>query len=722
MPREARRLPIDDRVRIEHMLEAARDIRDFMRGRERGDLDTNSMLLRAVTNAVQQIGEAAAHVSDDGRTRVPDLPWGPIVAMRHVLVHVYWGVDRDRLWRTVLDDVPVLLSVLERATTNWPLSTIEPPTSLSSASASRNRVMPTFAQSTFVPADLDATSFANVEPLYRALLERPVNSPAELEQWLVDRSELTAACSETRANLYVTTTCDTEDKQAAAAFSAFVENVDPKLKPLNFELDKRFVELAARYRLPAQRYMVLERATRSEVELYRDENVPLETQLALLSQKFEQLAGSLSVQFEGQERTLPQMARYQELPDRSVRESAWRAVAERRLREVGGFNDIYDHMIGLRQQVSVSAGFKDYVGYTFKAKQRFDYTPKHCFDYHAGVEQAVVPLVRALDRKRAGQLGVNPLRPWDLSVDPKGRGPLHPFSNGRELVRKSVATMKSLDSRLADMLASMGDGSEARGTRDGACLDLDSRKGKAPGGYQYMRDRSRQPFIFMNAAGLHKDVETMVHEAGHAFHSMLCREDPLVEYRHAPIEFCEVASMGMELLSMKHWAASGAFYQPGSEDFQRACREQIKRSFVLLPWIAMIDAFQHWVYSNVGHSRQQREAQWVSLDERFGNAISWEGLEAYRANLWQRQLHLFSVPFYYIEYGIAQLGALQLWLISLEKGERTAIDYYMKALSIGGARPLPELFEACGLVFDFGPSTIKRLVDRVGSELEKLPE
>ncbi len=585
-------------------------------------------------------------------------------------------------------------------------------------------------QSTFVPAHLDATKFDGIEPLLVDLMNRPVPSARELEQWLIDRSELTAACSEARANLYITTTCNTEDKEAAQAYSAFVEHVEPRLKPLNFELDKRFVQLVLQHPLPAERYMVLERATHAEVELYRDENVPIETQLALLTQKFEQVAGSLSVFFDGQERTLPQMARYQELPDRAVRESAWRAVADRRLKEASAFNDIYDQMTSLRQQVARNAGFTDYVGYTFKAKHRFDYTPRHCFEFHAGVEHEVVPLVRSLDRRRAAQLGLGgdmksgmqALRPWDLSVDPKGRGPLHPFSNGAELMRKSVATMRSLDQRLAEMLASMGDGSEARGAMQGACLDLDSRKGKAPGGYQYMRDRSRQPFIFMNAAGLHKDVETMVHEAGHAFHSMLSRQEPLVEYRHSPIEFAEVASMSMELLSMKHWAASGAFYQPGSEDFQRACREQIKRSVMLLPWIATIDAFQHWVYSNPGHTRQEREAMWVVLDQRFGNAISWEGLEDVRANLWQRQLHLFSVPFYYIEYGIAQLGALQLWLISLEQGEKTAIDYYMKALSLGGGKPLPELFSAAGLRFDFGPETIARLCERVQQELEKLPE
>ncbi len=389
-------------------------------------------------------------------------------------------------------------------------------------------------QSTFVPATLNAAEFASVEPLLKALLARPVNSARELEQWLIDRGELAAACSEVKANMYITMTCDTDDQAASQAFEKYIVEVEPKLKPYAFELDKRFVELAAEFPLDPARFTVVVRDAKAEVELFREENIPLETELAQLGQKFEQLAGSLTVQFDGREQTLPQMARYQEQTDRTVREAAWRATAERRAKEVGGFNDIYDQMIALRTKVAKNAGFKDYVAYAYKAKHRFDYTEKHCRDFHDGVEKAIVPLVRALDRERAQKLGVEPLRPWDLSVDVKGRGPLRPFSGGRELMSKSVAAMQSLDPRLATMLASMGDGAESRGARDGACLDLDSRKGKAPGGYQYMRDRSRKAFIFMNAAGLHKDVETMVHEAGHAFHSMLSQEEPLLEYRQQP--------------------------------------------------------------------------------------------------------------------------------------------------------------------------------------------
>jgi oligoendopeptidase F len=422
------------------------------------------------------------------------------------------------------------------------------------------------------------------------------------------------------------------------------------------------------------------------------------------------------------------MARYQELTDRAVRESAWRAVAERRLRDVDAINAIYDEMISLRHKVASNSGFPSYVGFAYKEKHRFDYGVDACRRFHDGVEQGVVPLMRALERERAGLLNVDALRPWDLSVDVKGRGPLRPFEGGADMVRKSRVAFERLDGRLAGMFAKLGDGSE-RVTQasdiDRVLMDLDSRKGKAPGGYQYMQDRSRRPFIFMNAAGLHKDVETMVHEAGHAFHSMLCVDEPQVEYRHSPIEFAEVASMSMELLTMRHWGPSKdgkqGFYS-GEEDFRRAMRMQLKRSVLLLPWIATIDAFQHFVYGYPTHTREERSTFWLGLDERFGSVVSWDGISQYRPNGWQRQLHLFSHPFYYIEYGIAQLGALQLWLQSIEKGESTAVESYIRALSLGGSKPLPELFASAGLVFDFGADTVKRLADRVHAELAKLPE
>ena len=516
-------------------------------------------------------------------------------------------------------------------------------------------------------------------------------------------------------------TCATEDEHAQRAYAEFIENIVPRIKPLAFELDKKLVSEAARLAPGDDRYEVIVRDTAADVALFRSENIPLETELSKLSQKYDQIIGAMTVSFDGSEKTLPQMAVYQESTDRAVRESAWRTVSSRRLRDKNEIENLFDTMVGLRDRVARNAGFADFVGYAFKAKHRFDYTPRHCLDFHRACEDVVVPMIRRQEDKRRRSLGVDVLRPWDLTVDVKGRGPLRPFGNGAELMSKSVRTFSRLDPRLGAMLGALGSGSEARGSADGACLDLDSRKGKAPGGYQYVRDRTRMPFIFMNAAGTGRDVSTMLHEAGHAFHSVLSIHEPLLPYRHAPLEFCEVASMSMELLTLPHIGGPDGFYA-SDEDLARARRQQIERAVYLLPWIATIDAFQHWIYSNPRHTHEQRIEEWLRLDARFGSSCSWEGIEETRKYIWHRQSHIFSVPFYYIEYAIAQLGALQLWLIGLEKGEKAAVDLYIRAMTLGGSRPLPALFRAAGLSFDFGPETVRRLVDRAEAELDRLPE
>ncbi|MFN0131342.1 MAG: M3 family oligoendopeptidase [Phycisphaerales bacterium] len=581
--------------------------------------------------------------------------------------------------------------------------------------------MTTPASPAFVPIPLNAARWEEIEPLLLALRDRPVRTPADLEQWLLDRSELEAACQEAESDLYISMTCHTDDAEAAGAFTRYIETIPPRLKPAIFALDRRQVDLFKQFKPDPRRFEVIDRDTRAEVELFRPENVPIQTELEKLSQEYQTISGAMMVTFDGREQTLPMMARYQESPERAIRESAWRAVAERRFRDADAIETLFDRMIALRDQMARQAGLPTFVEYAFKSRRRFDYTPDQCRIFHDAVAKAVVPFVRRQNDRRKRQLRCGTLRPWDLAVDPKGRPPLKPFTGGVELMAKSVRTFERLDPRLAAMLATLGDGANTNGAAEGACLDLDTRKGKAPGGYQAMRDRSRKPFIFMNAAGLHRDVETMVHEAGHAFHSLLCLDEPLLHYRHAPLEFCEVASMSMELLTMPHWKATDGFY-PAQTDADRARRKQVEGSVSLLPWIATIDAFQHWLYANPTHSRDERAEAWLAIDDRFGPDVSWTGLEANRRTLWHRQGHLFAVPFYYIEYGIAQLGALQLWLRSLEDGPKAAIESYMAALRLGGSRPIPELFAAAGIKFDFGAEIVGRLVERVERELDKLPE
>jgi oligoendopeptidase F len=574
----------------------------------------------------------------------------------------------------------------------------------------------------FLTRSFDGTTWTGIEPFVEELKARAVSSKSELERWVLDRSELDAACAEAKAELYIATSCDTENKQVEAAFAKYLEEVAPKLQQAEFDLDRKLVAMADKFPLDHQRYDVMLRSKRTQVAIFREENVPLHTELSKLSQQFGKIAGAQTVQFEGKERTLPQMKEFDLSTDRGLRERAWKATIARRLQDKQQLDELYDRMVALRDQVARNAGFKTdadsgaYVKYAFSEKSRFDYTPGDCRAFWHAVERRVVPFIRKRSEERRKALKLDVLRPWDLGVDVKGRDRLRPFDGGSDLVAKSMATMKSLDPRLSEMLGRMCGGTATAGCCKTEYLDLDSRRGKRPGGYQYMRDRTRRPFIFMNAAGLHDDAMTMLHEAGHAFHSMLCDKEPLVDYRHSPIEFAEVASMSMEHLSMPHWGAKGSFYA-NEDDLRRARHEHIEDSVTLLAWIATIDAFQHWVYANPTHTHEQRNAHWIELESRFGRGVSWGGLETERKWWWQRQSHLYSHPMYYIEYGIAQLGALQLWQSSKSRGEKAAVDAYIRALTLGGSRPLPELFKAADLSFDFGDATVARVVEAVEREL-----
>ncbi|GAB4547387.1 MAG: M3 family oligoendopeptidase [Phycisphaerales bacterium] len=573
------------------------------------------------------------------------------------------------------------------------------------------------ATTTFIPEEFDASTWGALEPYYTDLSEREVTSRDELERWLLDRSELDAAAGETRANLYIRMTCHTDDEGAAGAWSAYLDEVPPKLKPATFALDRKQAELLKAYTEPGDRLDLLAKRTINSVELFRDENVPIETKLAKLDQEYDKVCGEQLVEWDGERLPIARMTVFLQDPDRAVRERAWRAVASRRLEDKQKIEDIFDEMIKLRDQAAKNAGFANFRDYQHKKMERFDYTPDDCLRFHDAVERHVVPFKRELDERRRANLGVDTLRPWDLACDERGRPALRPFEDGQELVEKTRTVFERLDPALAELFASLGDnmGPGKTGPTD---LDLDSRKGKASGGYQYERPRSRAPFIFMNASGVHRDVETMVHEAGHAFHSMLCAYRPLNADRDYPIEFAEVASMTMELLTLPHWDV----YYPDSADADRARRQQLEGSVTTLTWLVTIDAFQHWLYLNPTHTRAERAAHWRSLHERFGGSESWEGLDDELSYMWQRQGHLFGVPFYYIEYAIAQLGALGIWVNSLNEGVDAALSSYKQALDLGGSRPLPDLFEAAGVKLDFSAERVKTLIDAVRAETAKLPD
>lgn len=559
----------------------------------------------------------------------------------------------------------------------------------------------------FVKPDADMADWAAIEPYFDELDARPIETGEQLERWLLNQSELTACLNEEQTRRQVAMTCHTDDPAIEAAFLHFVEQIAPKCKPRWQKLRQRFVASPARALLPRDRYFVYDRSTASAVEVFREENVSLETEDEKLDQRYKKLCGAMTIQYDGKEQTLQQMSRYLKEPNRPVRRETWELVAGRRLQARAEIDDIYDQMIALRNRIGANAGFPSFREYQFRAYERFDYTPADCLTFHEAIEKVVVPAYRASQRNRRRKLGVDTLRPWDLSVDPAGRPPLKPFTTIDEL----CTGCSKIFHRLDEALGAQFDQMVAENW-----LDLESRKGKAPGGYLTSFEECRHPFIFMNAVGLQSDVETLLHESGHAFHYMAAKDDPLVSYRHCNLEMAEVASMGMELLTMEQL---DVFYDQA--DAARARREQLEGILWLFPWIATIDAFQHWIYTHPNHTHAERTSVWIGLLDRFGGIEDYSGHPDAREAMWQRQMHLFACPFYYVEYGIAQIGALQLWR-NARKDRQQALTRYRQALALGGSRPLPELWAAAGLKLDFSEATLAPLIEAVQGELAQLPE
>jgi oligoendopeptidase F len=503
-------------------------------------------------------------------------------------------------------------------------------------------------------------------------------------------------------------TSQTDDPIREASYQRFLKEIEPQAKLLSQALEKAYLENPFRNRLQSQRFAVMDRKIENNVVLFQETNVPLETQDSLLGQEYHKIMGAMMVSVGGVDLTLDQAAKYLEEPDRAVRERVWRQIVARRLQEKNILDEIFDQLVALRVDIAANADFSNYRDYMFRRLERFDYTPEDCFRFQDGVEQAVVPVFRNILLRRQKLLKLDRLRPWDREVDPFRRPPLRPFANARELVRGAQEIFNAVHPALGEQFRFMA---------DHGLLELESRKGKAPGGYQETLFERRLPFIFMNAVGREVDVRTLVHESGHAFPMLAAREEPLFYYRHAPIEFCEVASMGMELLATPHL---GTFYKT-PEDYSRAYRRKLEEVVQLFPVIAMGDAFQHWIYTHPRHTRMERSLEWRRLFNRYIPVEDWTGLEEAQSSSWHRILHFFTVPFYLIEYGIAQIGALQVWLRS-RKNYRDAVQRYWSALALGGSRRLPELFEAAGAYFRFDYETLFPLMDAIEEELEKLGE
>jgi oligoendopeptidase F len=557
----------------------------------------------------------------------------------------------------------------------------------------------------WLPEDLELKTWEQIEPWYRRLLDRSINSTAELEDWLFDVGELNAVVGQEGVERYIGMTCQTDDPEREAAHLAFVRDIEPKLKPVWNAIREKYLDSPHRAGLVQDRYHVFDRAQENRRALYREANIPRETELAELEQQYQKIVGAMTVEFRGQERTPAQMAPFLEESDRTLRQSAWELVAQRRLADKETLDDLFDRMIGLRVAIAREAGFSNFVDYAFRVRERFDYGVEETIRFQEAIERVVVPLARQLQEERRKALGVETLRPWDLAVDPLGRPPLRPFSDVATLAEGTEAIFASVDHELGQQFAYL---------RTNGLLDLANRKGKAPGGYQTTLEDDRLPFIFMNAVGLDGDVRTLLHEGGHAFHALASRGESLAAYRESPIEFCEVASMSMELLGARDLER---FYD--AADANRSYRQLLEGIVLILPWIATVDAFQHWIYNHPDHTRDERRQAWTALLDRFGGIVDWSGHDDARAHSWHRQLHIFLYPFYYVEYGIAQLGALQIWRRSLTD-RAGAVAAYRHALALGGARPLPKLFEAAGIKFEFREETLGPLMDAIRNELAQI--
>ncbi|MEM8739110.1 MAG: M3 family oligoendopeptidase [Planctomycetota bacterium] len=570
---------------------------------------------------------------------------------------------------------------------------------------------PAVAGRRFVPQDLDPAEWGQLEPLYQALLERDLATPEAVERWLADYSELSAAVGEFGSRRNIDYACHTDDPAIEKAYMHWVENISPKLQPFNNTLHEKYVVAPGLAGLDPGRYDILTREWKAATELFREANVPLNTQITKLNSTYDKTVGQMLVDYDGKTQTLQQLARYQEETDRTVRQETWELSSRRRLEDREAIDGVFQEMFELRGQIARNADCENYLDYSWKSWQRFDYTPQDCRDFADAIESAVMPRVTELDRQRRAALGVETLRPWDGAVDVQGRPPLRPFpaDDVKRMVTGATEVFRQIDPSLADDFATL---------EFGPNLDLDSRKGKRAGGFQASLPESKQPFIFMNAAGLQRDVDTLLHEGGHAFHYMWAsRAEPLVFMQHAPIEFCEVASMSMELMGCDHY---GQFYDD-PDQAARAKRQQLEGIIRFFPWMATIDMFQHWLYTHPGHGIEARTEAWRDLAGRFTSpVVDHTGYEDVFDARWHAQLHLFHIPFYYVEYGIAQLGALQLWQ-KYRQDPAAALAGYRAALSLGGTRPLPELFAAAGIVFDFTAATLEPLIAAVADELDQLP-
>lgn len=561
---------------------------------------------------------------------------------------------------------------------------------------------------TFLPLDFAITDWASVQPFYENLLARDISSQERLKNFLIDWSELEGALEEDGGWRYINASRNTTDIAAKERYEYFITAIEPHLAPATDQLNRK--ALAAKdvaVLRKETRYDMFFRSIEDDLRCYREENIPIHTAIHLNTRKYGVALGAMTVEVAGKELTLQQAVAHLESTDRSLRKEIYDKIQNRRLQDKGELNTLYSTLIQQRHSLAVHAGFENFRDYSFVSMHRFDYTPQDCFTFHAAIKEEIVPLLNELAKDRKEKLGLEVLQPFDHAVDVAGREPLRPFADAEELLHKAATALKWTNPFFGDCLRTMEKMEH---------LDLASRKGKAPGGYNYPLDETGVPFIFMNAASTFNDVLTMFHESGHAVHSFLVHELELNAFKHCPSETAELASMSMELLSMPNWD----IFCSNKQDAARAKKEHLIHVISCLPWMATIDAFQHWVYEHPGHTLKEREENWNRIFSDFSDGITdWSGYEDVKTHLWQKQLHLFEVPFYYIEYAIAQLGAIGVWK-NAQENPKNAINDYLNALKLGNTESMPTIYQTAGVRFDFSRAHIRSLAQFVREVWAKL--
>ena len=569
-----------------------------------------------------------------------------------------------------------------------------------------NISIPSRPKRNFVPENLNIDSWNKVEPLFENLFKRSINSKKELENWMKDRSELNSVMNEDLAWRYIKMNINTKDEKLAKKFHFWIKEISPNLAPYSHKLNIKLIESPFLNELEHEKYNIYLRSVKKQIEIYREENIPLFTEMEAKQQEYGMISAKMTVEFDGKSLTMQQASLILKDTDREKRKTIYNLIQKRRLEDEEKLDNLYDELIILRQKIAKNAGYNNYRDYMFSAMGRFDYKPEDCFDFHNAISKKIVPIITSFEEKRKKELNYVNYRPWDTAVDVDGLKPLKPFNGGNELTDLTIKCFSKLRPYFGNCISIM---------KEMKHLDLESKEGKAPGGFMYPLHEIGVPFIYMNSVGSQRDLVTMVHEGGHAIHSFLCRNLELTEFKSTPSEVAELASMAMELLSMDYW---DTFYENENE-LKRAKLEQLEKALGTLPWVAAIDKFQHWVYTNK-HTSKERKEKWLEIDSELGNqVINWDGQESAQKIMWQRQLHLYEVPFYYIEYGMAQLGAIAVWRSYKKNGEE-AIENYINALKLGYTKSIGEIYKTAGIKFDFSEEYVNELALFIKQELKKL--